>query len=74
MSNRERLAQSTLAMTEEEAAFYLALVVKRMFDIVEEARDDAFCQAMEDAFEANSNKGELIDFEDACRMTGVNLG
>ena len=63
MSNREQLAQSALTMTEEEAAFYLTLVVKRVYDAVEEARDDAFCQALEDVFEANPDKGELIGEE-----------
>ena len=70
MSNRERLAQTVQGMTEEEAAFYLAWLIKIMRDM-EEVRDDAFCLALNERYLANPDKGEGVPIEEVAARLGV---
>ena len=72
MSYQEQIVQLTTDMPDglAMAAFFM---LKQYLDAVEEAADEAFCMAMEDAFEAEPDKGELIDFDEACKLLGVQL-
>jgi len=70
MSYQERIVQMTTDMPDSIAAVAFFLL-KNYLEAAEEAADEEFCMAMENAFEANPDKGELIDFEDACKLLGV---
>ena len=72
MSYQERIVQLTTDMPDNFAAvaFYL---LKNYLEAAEAAADEAFCIALDDAFEENPDKGELIDFDDACKLLGVQL-
>jgi len=72
MSNKERLIQVAGMMPEEQVSAALLMLYGLLHEQAE-AEDDAFCIALNDAFLDNPDKGELIDFEDACKMLGVQL-
>jgi len=72
MSYQERIVQLTADMPDHLAAVAFFLL-KNYLEAAEEAADDAFCVEMEDAFDSETDKGELIDFEDACKLLGVQL-
>ena len=72
MSYREQLVQTAQGVSEENARM-LYFLMKQYLLALEEAEDEAFCNALNDAFLANPDKGELVDFDDACKMLGVQL-
>jgi len=72
MSYQEQIVQLTENMPESQAE-QVFLMLQAYLKVLDETKDDAFCLAIDDAFEANPNKGELIGFDDACKMLGVNL-
>ena len=73
MSQKEQLMQVVAADVSEWQAGHVLFMVHALLKVLDEAEDDAFCRALDDAFEAEPDKGELIDFEDACKMLGVQL-
>jgi len=72
MSYQERIVQLTTDMPDNLAAVAFFLL-KNYLEAAEAAADEAFCIALDDEFEANPDKGELVDFEDACKLLGVQL-
>jgi len=72
MSSKERLVQVAGMMPEEKVASALLYLYGLLYEQAE-AEDDAFCIALNDAFLENPDKGELIDFDEACKMLEVQL-
>jgi hypothetical protein len=72
MSNREKCISLIQEFPEERLAFAALWLEKNLHDI-EEAEDDAFCIALNDAFLDNPDKGELVDFDEAVRKLGAIL-
>ena len=75
MSAKEQLVQVVADVPERQAEYVLFMThaLLKMLNDAEEAADEAFCIALDDAFEENPDKGELIDFEVACKLLGVQL-
>ena len=68
MSQKEQLMKAADLLSEEQASAVLMMLYKFLY---EEAQDDAFCVALDDAFVDHPDKGELVDFEAACKQLGI---
>ena len=69
MSQKEQLLMKVADSVSEEQAAAVLLLLNSFL----EAQDDAFCIAVDNAFVDNSDKGELVDFEQACKQLGIQL-
>ena len=69
MSYQERIVQLAADIPDNYAA--VAFFLLKQYLEAAEAADDAFCIALDDAFVDNPDKGELVDFEDACKQLGI---
>jgi len=72
MSYQERLVQTAQSVSEDTARM-LFFIMRQYLLALEEAEDEAFCKKLlEDAL-ADPEKEDYVDFEEACRLAGVNV-
>ena len=72
MSSKERLVQLTETMQEQQAAIVF-LMAKQYLDLLESVADNAFCLALEQAYEASPDKDNTIPIEEFAAQLGVSL-
>lgn len=72
MSNRERCIHILNSFTEGQLA-NIAAMLQAAKDAIAEAADDAFCNALYDEYQKDTDKGEAISLEEAARQLGVAL-
>ena len=72
MSYQEQLVQTAQNVSEENARILLFLV-KQYLLALEEAEDEAFCQKLFEEALADPDKDDFVDFEEVCRLAGVDL-
>ena len=72
MSARERLMQVAEMIPDEQIAEAMLMLYRLLYEQAE-AEDDAYCVALNEAFLANPDKGELVSLEEAAKRLGVHL-
>ena len=72
MSTREQLVKVAEIMPDDQIPEALRMLYRLLYEQAE-AEDDAYCIALNEAFLANPDKGELISLQEAAQRLGVNL-
>lgn len=72
MSNREKCLMLLDSFSEVQLSD-IATMLQAARNAIDEAADDAFCNALYEEYKANPDKGEAISLEDAARSLGVVL-
>ena len=73
MSHKEQLVQLVSDVPERQAAM-IYFMVQNYLNALEDAEDNAFCLALDDAYEADpDNNGEGVPIEELAARLGVAL-
>ena len=72
MSNRERCDAILDSFTEAQL-LNIADMLQAAKNAISQAEDDAFCNSLYQAYEADPDKGHPVSLEDAARELGVTL-
>lgn len=72
MSNREKCI-AILDSFSEGQLVNIAAMLQAARDAINEAADDAFCNALYEEYKEDPDKGQAISLEDAARALGVAL-
>jgi len=72
MSSKEQLVRFVETVPENFSLAILSLL-KHHLEILEEFADNAFCLALEEAYEADSEKNDSISIEEFAAQLGVSL-
>ncbi len=72
MSNREKCI-AILDSFSDSQLVNIVVMLQAAKDAVTDAADDAFCNALYNEYQADSDKGQAISIEDAATMLGVSL-
>lgn len=72
MSNRDKCIAILDSFSEGQLVNIVAML-QAAKDAINDAADDAFCNALLKDYEADPDRGETISIEDAAKMLGVVL-
>ena len=72
MSNREKCI-AILDSFSDGQLVNIAGMLQAAKDAISEAADDAFCNSLYQAYEADPDKGQTVSLEDAAKSLGVVL-
>ena len=72
MSNREKCLELLNSFSETQLSNIVAML-QAAKNAIDEAADDAFCNALYEEYKTDSDKGEAISLEEAARQLGVAL-
>ena len=72
MSNRDKCIEIIDSFNEVQLVNIVAML-QAAKDAIADAADDAFCNALLKDYEADPDKGQAINIEEAAKMLGVSL-
>lgn len=72
MSNREKCIAILDSFTDGQLV-NIAAMLQAAKDAINEASDEAFCNALYNEYQADPDKGQPISIQDAAAMLGVSL-